>query len=416
VLLFALAAHAHLRAQPGPPPIESLEAAIVSARSVYVGTVAEPSTNPRSPDRPNWLSLRVEETIKGAPRKTYSYFLGATVARSPGTRLLVLTTRDDTHASLVVDLTTPEPYSNRSSLENGPTVVTEDCAIIHTNDVLLDTARKAAHLPPSTGTWNWVPSSSSDRGSPCFERVLIVPVDGHLEQAARAALANGKDTYAHQRAIQALAHFKSSENVLLIAPFLTDTSEGFDPDEHESIHDLGYKRTFYTLRSEAYHTMEAWGLNPPKPVLRQRVFEPQNVSVAEWTNAHSVTAQDILDLKRFPNLISLELENLNLTDAEYHAIATLPRLQNLLLAGTNVRDRQLGMLTPLTHLVFINLFETHITEASLPFISNLPELKEVMLTESKGCITQAGVYALQKARPRLKIDFHPPVSPWSWSC
>jgi hypothetical protein len=38
-----------------------------------------------------------------------------------------------------------------------------------------------------------------------------------------------------------------------------------------------------------------------------------------------------------------------------------------------------------------------------------------MLTDSKGCISQAGVYALQHARPRLKIDFYTPVRS-DWSC
>jgi Leucine-rich repeat (LRR) protein len=99
------------------------------------------------------------------------------------------------------------------------------------------------------------------------------------------------------------------------------------------------------------------------------------------------------------NLIGVK----TITDAGVKELAGLPKLQYLVLEGTNITDAAIKDLTPLPQLQHLILTKTSVTDAGIQELARCPRLAHLSLV-GEGKVTDAGVVKLHKARPKLKIQ------------
>jgi hypothetical protein len=102
---------------------------------------------------------------------------------------------------------------------------------------------------------------------------------------------------------------------------------------------------------------------------------------------------DLLQLKAFPNLRTLNLYNTHITDAGLEKLANLHGLQTLHLGNTEVTDAGLPFLQMLPDLRELGLTYTKVTDRGLASLANQKALTE--LTLSGGQITDAGLKQLK---------------------
>ena len=107
------------------------------------------------------------------------------------------------------------------------------------------------------------------------------------------------------------------------------------------------------------------------------------------------------NLKRLPHLKVLVLGDL-VTDAGVMNIRTLPQLERLSLAYSQITDAGLQNLSGLTNLQELSLKQTAVTDAGLFQLMGLTTMRKLILTETK--VTDAGVAKLQQALPNCKIQ------------
>ena len=394
-----------MRGQPGPLPVETLEAAVARAQSVFIDRIVAVGSgqDPRAP-----IVFAVEEALKGKPARQMEFAYLPSGPKPVGTRMLLARMDDNRFPFLDVDL------SNAPSFQ-GQAVTTEDCSTLKSAESVIRVAREAARRPDfGTGKqdFEWYNPPDVQRRTGCTAEVLIVPIDAHLERVAQAVLrGDNKDISYRLEAIRALAHFRSNENTGLLKPLLNDPTLGWDPaSESRSFREtLGVEYRFYTIRAEAYRTLREWGVDVAKPVLREHSFNPESVTGVDWANNGALATADFVGLLRFPKLVGLGLDNDRLTDADFRAIGRLTTLESLTLDGTNVTDAQVGYLIGLTHLVFLNLYETGVGDEALKTVAALRSLKQVYLTKKPDGPSEAGVAALRKARPDLEIECFEPI-------
>ena len=112
-----------------------------------------------------------------------------------------------------------------------------------------------------------------------------------------------------------------------------------------------------------------------------------------------VTAAGIAELSGLPNLASLGLDNLALSDEAMDSIAGHTTLKRLYMDGTQVTDDGVSKLTGLQGLMGIGLQGTSITDAAIDALLAMKELEEVRIGNTG--VTNAGVSKLASL-PKLK--------------
>jgi hypothetical protein len=102
-------------------------------------------------------------------------------------------------------------------------------------------------------------------------------------------------------------------------------------------------------------------------------------------------------------LAVLDLAGTRVTDAGLAHLAGLTNLRTLRLEDTQVTDAGLKYLAPLKKLTELDLRGTRVTDAGLEVLAGFPNLQKLLLDKSQA--TDAGVAKLQKARPKLDVNF-----------
>lgn len=116
----------------------------------------------------------------------------------------------------------------------------------------------------------------------------------------------------------------------------------------------------------------------------------------------NITDRSILMLSALRNVKLLDLSFNALTVEGLRDLERMPWLEALSINGTVMDDATLGSLPPRLRILAIE--QTPVTDAGLQKIAKLPALEVVYLQKTK--VTVAGLTALQKERPKLRIE-HP---------
>jgi hypothetical protein len=115
----------------------------------------------------------------------------------------------------------------------------------------------------------------------------------------------------------------------------------------------------------------------------------------------NVTVADLKRLEQFPRLEALVVWSSGMTDAGLGQLARLRNLEEIELHGAMaVTDAGLAPLTALPKLRSLVL-SIPVTDAALVHVRNMPALRKLDLRMSD--VTEAGVAALRRSRPDLKI-------------
>jgi hypothetical protein len=116
-----------------------------------------------------------------------------------------------------------------------------------------------------------------------------------------------------------------------------------------------------------------------------------------------VTDAGLEHLAALQKLTVLDLTGTRVTDAGLAHLAGLTDLRLLTLEDTQVTDAGLKHLVPLKKLTELDLRGTRVTDAGLEVLAGFPNLQKLLLYKSQA--TDAGVAKLQKARPKLDVNF-----------
>jgi mono/diheme cytochrome c family protein len=107
-------------------------------------------------------------------------------------------------------------------------------------------------------------------------------------------------------------------------------------------------------------------------------------------------------LKNITNMQELNLAGVQLKDDDLANLTALKNLTTLHLEHTPVTDAGLAHLSKLENLAYLNLFDTAVTDAGLKNLTGLKNLKALYLYQTK--VTDQGAAELQKALPNLHIN------------
>lgn len=118
-------------------------------------------------------------------------------------------------------------------------------------------------------------------------------------------------------------------------------------------------------------------------LLAQPVIEIDLRGSQRFRDAH------VLLLKQFPNLRSLSLQELSITDQGLIELGKLTALTKLNLFGTSISDAGMTHVGKLTELRTLQLGDTRITDAGLKELSGLTELRTLVLWKTQ--ITDHGL-------------------------
>jgi Leucine Rich repeat len=126
--------------------------------------------------------------------------------------------------------------------------------------------------------------------------------------------------------------------------------------------------------------------------INMALYPASTVVGVDLHQTHALDA-DLLQLKAFPNLRTLNLYGTHITDAGLENISTLRTLQTLRLANTEITDAGLLSLQKLPDLHELGLSNTKITDQGCATLATMKGLTELSLTGSQ--ITDAGLKQLQ---------------------
>lgn len=138
-----------------------------------------------------------------------------------------------------------------------------------------------------------------------------------------------------------------------------------------------------------YRTVQQ--LSATKPYLHVFMGSRRTVPAAELKELEAVRDQ----------IVSLDLGNSGLKDADLRALAGFPHLKKLYLQHTAVTDAGVSGLSGLSYLETLNLSGTRVTAKLLAELPRWPALKTVFLFNTE--MEEAQLAALQKAAPKLTL-------------
>ncbi|HEY1064600.1 MAG TPA: hypothetical protein VGE52_00760, partial [Pirellulales bacterium] len=106
-------------------------------------------------------------------------------------------------------------------------------------------------------------------------------------------------------------------------------------------------------------------------------------------------------LARLTNLTKLNLQSVDLSNADASPLAACTKLEVLDLSETNLGDAGMATIGKLTNLVEITLPKT-LTDAGLEILAKLPRLRNASLYRCES-LSDGAVAKLKAARPDLRI-------------
>lgn len=102
------------------------------------------------------------------------------------------------------------------------------------------------------------------------------------------------------------------------------------------------------------------------------------------------------------NITWLSLAGTDVQDNWISVVSKLPNLTRLELQKTGVSDEAVAYLSDLEHLESLNLYDTNVTDSCLSVIRDIPKLRRVYLWKSKVSFDRAR--ALQEDNPDLEVE------------
>ncbi len=138
-----------------------------------------------------------------------------------------------------------------------------------------------------------------------------------------------------------------------------------------------------------YRTVQQ--LSVTKPYLHVFMGSRRNVPAAELKELEAIREQ----------IVSLDLGNTGLQDADLRALAGFPHLKRLYLQHTAVTDAGVSGLSGLSYLETLNLSGTRVTARLLEELPRWPALKTVFLFNTD--LEETQLAALRKAAPKLTL-------------
>lgn len=112
-----------------------------------------------------------------------------------------------------------------------------------------------------------------------------------------------------------------------------------------------------------------------------------------------------------PQLVELDLQGAQCSNAGWGVLAELTNLRTLKLNGSNFSDDASEYLHELEHLEVLNLYGTHVTDAALAQLGGLKHLKKIFLWQTE--VSYDAALALEKTIPGLEWNLgwdHPVVA------
>ena len=117
-----------------------------------------------------------------------------------------------------------------------------------------------------------------------------------------------------------------------------------------------------------------------------------------------ITSDLLKELKKVSEQISeLQLASTNVDDQLASVISRVPNLRKLKLQNSQITNDVISELKDLKHLESLNLYGTSVNDEIIEDLQNLSSLKQLYLWKTE--MSEAGVAALQKEKPLLKIQY-----------
>lgn len=256
----------------------SVEATVQNADRVFVGKIMEfdlkvDQDNPKTRDQnaPTvWVAkIAVTRTIKGGHKKKLKLPLTQQAAE-------LNEWTDDSSQLLFVVRDTPETKVSTINLSDKELqMITADFSVLRTANDVIKAAETVVHRNPGvlrTDTFRLlVPNEklANTKWETFHGTYVIVPVDRQLEQRTLKYLKSDHHFNRCEAAL-ALRHFKSPENIALAKSLLNDEGWGY---YRHPINNNGITVRHYGVRAEAYETLQYWGIEVDKPIIRESVSE-----------------------------------------------------------------------------------------------------------------------------------------------
>ena len=404
VVLAVLALH-QSHAQPAYPTIESIDATVLNARTIVVGTVTG-VVDKSSAEHVREVTFKVAETLKGESVGHLTINVHNSVQelelwKARSARLLVSApSRTNARAVSIIDLGDEKLLVSK-----------EDFTFLRSPRDLLEYVRQLVRQnpgvyeilvyvlpPPDTGVgaaWQRAMGERRTPGEPPFWG-LHVPVNQRLERTARN-LIRSKELLQRQQGVMALRLFKSEQNTAILEALLKDP--GF-VIERTAETNRGLEHRRYPIREAAFRTLAGyWRLPVEQPVMEESVSRIDRIESMTWVE--KLADADLWRLRQAKRLRSLVLSNVPLAAGQLAMVCDLTGLTHLQLPPLSVGDASVKQLGGLKHLRSLTLDQNPITDEGLKELAGFTSLKEVSLKETE--VTDEGLASLRRSRPDLKV-------------
>jgi hypothetical protein len=142
---------------------------------------------------------------------------------------------------------------------------------------------------------------------------------------------------------------------------------------------------------------------PPQPEWLEELLGPDFFSnvVSVKLDDPQMTDAGLGSLRGLRQLRWLDLKSTQVTDAGLEALKHLDQLNGLAVAFTQITDSGLIHLNGLNRLRWLFLTGTYVTDSGLKHLAGLSDLEKLYLEQTK--VTDEGVKNLQQALPNCKI-------------
>jgi hypothetical protein len=263
-------------AQPLVPHTESIESLVTNADLVFVAKLEGLKAAVQPNERGGWDgTIAVEETLKQDPASRHEPYTKLSMSFSYPVQVLTEWKVRGNRLLVAYDELAPD---RTTVLELDPATLeamTADMTLVRDPEVVLRTARETIRRLPAgvrrLYTFDLqVPRKivAGTRWEPYYgtggHLRLSVPVDSRLEARALESVRSANPQLRYE-GVRALVFFPSDEHQSIVRPLLNDagvTYNGPAPDESG-------EEYVYGVRSAAYETLKAWGVEVEKPVVRE---------------------------------------------------------------------------------------------------------------------------------------------------
>lgn len=372
VFWVSLVSAVQVRAQPIFGHAESIEYIVSNADVVVIGKLTELGDTKEilGSDWRN-VTIGVKESLKGDTWQPLRIHLPNPESvlsqwKDGSHRLLVAIQHDNSPTGTVIDLTSEKLEVATADLKflRKPEDVTR---------IAKETVRRMPGVRRTFGVRIMLPYDAigNTQWAGHHGLVVIVPVDDRLEKRAHEYI-RSTDSIRRSDGIKALRFFKSDENITRLKTLLDDPDSGY---LRHPTNNMGVEVRQYTVRKEAFETLEQWGVKVEKPIMRVEAYKPGEVTLVAWSGKRLVDGE-VKKLARFENLAILLLDDTAVTDASIKELSGLKKLRELRLSGTKVTDAGIKQLAEIPNLQYLSVVHTRVTDNGVAELRKLrPDLK-----------------------------------------